>query len=376
MAPVDTPGASGARDPKAARAEGQRTAVVLFNLGGPDSVKAIRPFLFNFFKDKNIIRLPVLPRIFLAGVLSWRRARREAGVSYGLLGGKSPLLENSRAQARVLEAALGPGYRVFVSMRYWHPLSRETARRVKEFAPDHVVLLPLYPQYSTTTTRSSAEDWARSAAAAGLMAATTLVCCYPAEAGFIEASAALVKGRYAEAQLHSLSTGQAAPRVLFSAHGLPEDVIADGDPYQWQCEKTAGEIVRVLNIEGLDWQLCYQSRVGPKAWIGPSTEEAIRQAGRDNVPVVIYPHSFTNEHVETLVEIDIEYRRLATEQGVPAFFPVVTVGEAPAFIAGLADLVKKSRMRSDGVCSGSGARLCPGNFRRCPARAGEKREAA
>lgn len=146
-----------------------------------------------------------------------------------------------------------------------------------------------------------------------------------------------------------------APRILFSAHGLPEKIIKAGDPYQWQCENTARKIVEKLAIEGLDWQICYQSRVGPLKWIGPSTDEAIKKAGEDGVPVLIYPHAFVSEHVETLVEIDEEYRQEAQKYGVPLFEKIDTVGTHTDFIAGLAALV-----------TGRGQeRLCPQGYTSC-----------
>lgn len=341
-----------------------KTAVVLFNLGGPDKPESIRPFLFNFFMDKNIIRAPLPVRWLVATLIANRRSRREAGDSYALLGGASPLLKNTQAQTAALEKVLGPGFKVFVCMRYWHPQAEEVARQVKGYAPDHIVLLPLYPQFSTTTTRSSFQSWDRAAKAADLTATTARVCCYPLDEGFISASAALVRGAYERAVADTQNDDRPLPRVLFSAHGLPEDVINDGDPYQWQCEQSARAIAARTGIAGLDWVICYQSRVGPKKWIGPSTGDALRAAAADKVPVIIYPHAFVSEHVETLVEIEIEYRHMAEEWGVPYFMRVPTVGTQPAFIEGLAALVRKN-ISAAGIVSETGKRLCPQEWRRC-----------
>lgn len=341
-----------------------KTAVVLFNLGGPNSKDAIKPFLFNFFTDPNIIRLPYPLRWCIAKMISIRRSKREAGTSYGELGGKSPLLENTQQQAAALEQLLGPDHKVFVCMRYWHPMAPEVVEQVKAYNPDKIVLLPLYPQYSTTTTRSSWQTWRRSCEKAGFCKPEKLVCCYPAENGFIRANAANVEEVYKRAMLE---TGQ-APRILFSAHGLPEDIVRDGDPYQAQCEQTAAEIMKIAALEGADWAICYQSRVGPKKWLGPSTEEALHKAIEDGVPVVILPHAFTQEHVETLVEIEIEYRALAEEQGITGFYRVPTVGIHPDFIRGLADMVIASNTAPD-IASNIGVSLCPSGSKECAMRA-------
>lgn len=341
-----------------------KVAVVLFNLGGPDSQESIKPFLFNFFMDKNIIRLPLPFRWMIAKLISIRRSKKEAGKSYGEIGGKSPLLQNTQEQADLLESLLNADktnqFKCFVCMRYWHPISEEVAASVAAWAPDRIVLLPLYPQYSTTTTRSSWQVWKKAAKKAGLSAPEKFICCYPSENGFIKASADNVRAVYDKA---ALETG-IRPRVLFSAHGLPESIIADGDPYQWQCERCAEDIARAAGIEEEDWRICYQSRVGPKKWIGPSTEEELHAAAKDGTPVVILPHAFTQEHVETLVEIEIEYREVADHIGVPGFYRVPTVGTHPDFIRGLADMVHTASASPD-IASYLGAPYCTHGFKQC-----------
>ncbi len=341
-----------------------KTAVVLFNLGGPDSKSAIKPFLFNFFTDPNIIRLPYPLRWMIAKLIAARRSKKEAGTSYGELGDKSPLLENTQAQADALEIMLGNDHKVFVCMRYWHPMADEVAKQVQSYNPDRIVLLPLYPQYSTTTTRSSYQAWKKACAKIGLKKPEKLVCCYPAENGFVRANAANIREAYERALLE---TGQ-MPRILFSAHGLPEDIVKDGDPYQAQCELSAAEIVNLCGLENPDWMVCYQSRVGPKKWLGPSTEEALEKAAKDSVPVIILPHAFTQEHVETLVEIEIEYREKAEHFGVPGFYRVPTVSTHPDFIRGLADMVVASQGAPD-IASNVGVSLCPSESKECAMRA-------
>ena len=322
-------------------------AVVLMNLGGPSDEKAIRPFLNNFFMDKNIIGAPLLIRFLIAKWIAWSRGRGAAGTSYGLMGGKSPILENTQVQAKALQEKLGAGFKVYVSMRYWHPFARDVIQQIKKDGADRVILLPLYPQYSTTTTNSSFEDFDEHAA--GLT--VEKICCYPVDTGFVKASAEKIGDVY--------KTAPPNTRLLFSAHGLPEKIITSGDPYQWQCEETAKAIVAELNIQNLDWQICYQSRVGPLKWIGPSTDVALEKAAADKVPVLIYPHAFVSEHVETIVEIGMEYREKAHEIGIPWFGKVDTVGDHPHFINGLAQLVLNSSNKTNCV------RKCPSNFARC-----------
>ncbi len=310
-----------------------KTAVVLFNLGGPDDIKAVKPFLFNLFNDKAIIRVPQPLRWIIASVISTLRAKKARAI-YQQMGGKSPILDQTVAQANALEKILSPkGYKVFVCMRYWHPMSDIVAMKVKSYMPDRIVLLPLYPQYSTTTTASSISDWDKAAKRIGLSnIPTKLICCYHDDYGFAAAHVQLIKDVYWRAAENG------KPRVLFSAHGLPEKFIRAGDPYQQQVEESVERIVQILSVDSLDHRICYQSKVGPMKWIGPSTEEEVIQAGKDGVPVVVVPIAFVSEHSETLVELDVEYRQLASEHGVPSYWRVPALACEPYFIQTLADL--------------------------------------
>ena len=341
-----------------------KVAVVLFNLGGPDSPEAVEPFLRNLFNDPAIIGAPGFIRRPLASFIARRRAP-VARTIYGQIGGRSPILPQTEAQARALERVLAERhpdsqFRAFVSMRYWTPLSDAVAPDVKAWNPERVVLLPLYPQMSTATSESSVKDWFAAAARAGINAPTRVVCCYPTQAGFIEAAASLVRDSIDK-------LGGQSWRLLFSAHGLPEKVIKRGDPYQWQVEQSASAIVRRLALPDLDWSVCYQSRVGPLKWIGPSTESEIQRAGSDRKALVLFPVAFVSEHSETLVELDIEYRELAHKSGVPAFHRVATVGIHDAFIGGLATLVDglMAAPRRWVVNDGNFA-ACPVQHARCP----------
>ncbi|GFZ99984.1 ferrochelatase [Elstera cyanobacteriorum] len=341
-----------------------KRAIILFNLGGPDKPEAVEPFLFNLFNDPAIIGAPGPIRYLIARLISRRRAPIAQEI-YANLGGGSPLLPNTQAQARALEMALtqpGEETRCFIAMRYWHPRADDVAREVAAWKPDRVVLVPLYPQYSKTTSGSSLKEWQKAAEAAGLTAPVSTLCCWPEEPGFISAAAALVRETYAGALAHG------TPRVLFSAHGLPKKVIRSGDPYQFQVEKSAAAVVEALGIPQLDWLVSYQSRVGPLEWIGPATDDEIRRAGQDKVPLIVCPIAFVSDHSETLVELDIEYKHLADESGVPAYFRVPVVATHPAFIDGLARAIAL-KDRQGGLSCAGGGRLCPAAFGQCPARA-------
>ena len=345
-----------------------KTAVVLFNLGGPDSPDAVQPFLHNLFSDPAIIALPGLLRSFVARRISARRAPIARAI-YDKIGGRSPIRALTEAQASALQQALnarhdhpGDEQRVFVAMRYWHPFAAETAREVAGFAPDQVILLPLYPQYSSTTTGSSLADWRQAAQAAGVRAPTRLVCCY---AGFTPYVVALA-GQLMVALRDARSRGQPF-RILLSAHGLPKKVVRAGDPYQWQIERTAKAVIDAIGeATELDWRVCYQSRVGPLQWIGPATDAEVRRAGSEGLGLVVVPIAFVSEHSETLVELDIEYRYLAEQSGVPFYLRVPALGSASSFIGALAAIVRQAAKSAGPVASAEGGRICPAACRRCP----------
>lgn len=340
-----------------------RVAIVLFNLGGPDSPAAIKPFLLNLFRDPAILRVPFFVRPFLARIIA--RARlKPATANYAILGGRSPLLDLTRQQAAALEAALPElDAKCFIAMRYWHPFSLATAREVRAWKPDHVVLLPLYPQYSTTTTGSSLIAWRQAAVQAGLVAPTTTLCCYPTDPDFAAATAALVRDGYNKAR--AALPADVKLRVLFSAHGLPEPIVQAGDPYQWQIEQTVAAVLSAWGQDGLDSTICYQSRATPQKWIGPSTDAEVERAGREKVAVLVVPIAFVSEHSETLVELDVEYRHLAEKAGVPGYFRVPTQNADAGFIAALAGLVRRAMGRGVGLCSASGGRQCDARFGGC-----------
>jgi ferrochelatase len=337
-----------------------KLAVVLFNLGGPDGPEAVEPFLRNLFRDPAIISLPALFRLPLARLIAHRRAPIARKI-YDHMGGGSPIVAETRMQADALERVLSGGgveAKAFIAMRYWHPFSDGGAEAVKRFDPDKIVLLPLYPQYSTTTTASSLTDWHRAARRAKLSAPTTRACCYPWETGFVTAAVEKIRAAMADAR------PDVSYRLLLSAHGLPKRVITKGDPYQWQVERSADAIVKALARPDLEPVVCYQSKVGRLEWIGPATDAEIVRAGKDGKGVIVAPVAFVSEHSETLVELDIEYRKLAVESGVPDYRRAATVGAHAAFIAGLAALVRRAA-DGEAVVTCADGRICPPGLKCC-----------
>ena len=308
----------------------KKTAVVIFNLGGPSSPEEIKPFLFNLFYDPAILTIPNPFRYLLAKVISHKRFKKTKEI-YSFLGGRSPLLKNTQTQALALERELGSAYKVFVAMRYASPLIEEVWRKVETFSPREIVLLPLYPQFSTTTTGSSLKEWKK--ASKGKSLPTYAIPFYPAEKGFLCALKERIKFHYEKAR----KAGH--PKILLTAHGLPEKLIKKGDPYQKQVEETVSSLVNILGITNLDYVLCYQSRVGPLKWTEPSLEEQVLKASQEKRPLVVVPISFVSEHSETLVELDILYRNKACENGCPSYHRVETVQTHPLFIKGLANLI-------------------------------------
>lgn len=317
-----------------------KKAIILLNLGGPDSLDAVEPFLFNLFYDRNIITLPNPIRFFLAKFISKKRTPIAREI-YSKIGGKSPILEETTRQSVALEMALNSGqsivkYKTFIAMRYWHPFSYETLKEVNEFSPDEIILLPLYPQFSNATSGSSIDDWSRCAAESGINIPTKTIYNYHKQEDFIRAHVNKIRKYYDDAR----KLGRT--RILFSAHGLPEKFIKNGDPYQEQIEETVNLIVEKLPPDDLDYVICYQSRVGRLKWIGPGTDSEIERAGLDGVQVVVVPVAFVSEHSETIVELDIEYRNLAEKSGVRGYFRVPALGCDEDFIKSLVEVVNVS----------------------------------
>ena len=334
-----------------------KKAIILFNLGGPDRLSAVEPFLFNLFNDPAIISLPSFFRYPLAKLISKRRAPVAKAI-YAEMGGKSPILEETQSQACAIDKSLAgeaDTYKSFIVMRCWNPRAKETIKKVKEFNPEQIILLPLYPQYSDATSGSSINEWLDICKKEKLITETKIICCYPTEKDFILSYANLIKKRINLKNLKEIS-------LIFSAHGLPESKIKKGDPYQWQVEQSVKELVKKLSIVNLNYILSYQSRVGPLKWIGPSTDEVIKEEAKKNKILIIVPVAFVSEHSETLVELDIEYRKLALENGSKEYIRVPAVTVNQDFINSL----KSSILKASNCDRFTSSVKCIEKFKKCP----------
>jgi protoporphyrin/coproporphyrin ferrochelatase len=334
-----------------------KKAVILFNLGGPDSLDAVEPFLFNLFNDPAIISLPKIFRFPLAKFISKRRAPTAKAI-YEEMGGRSPILQETETQAKAIEKSLEnqtDEYKSFIVMRCWSPRASSVIKKVMDFNPKQIILLPLYPQYSNATSGSSIKEWFDICKKEKLTTETKIICCYPTEKDFILSYANLIKNKI---NMNNL----AETTLIFSAHGLPENKIKQGDPYQWQVERTVNELVEKLSIKNLNYILSYQSRVGPLKWIGPSTDTVIKEEAKKNKIIVVVPVAFVSEHSETLVELDIEYKKLATENGSKDYLRVPAVTANKDFINSLKSSILKA---SEGDQFTSSIK-CPDKYKKCP----------
>lgn len=315
-----------------------RTAVVLFNLGGPDSLEAVRPFLFNLFSDPDIFNFPLgfaTQRLF-AWLIARRRAP-QAAKGYAAIGGRSPLLANTRAQAAALARSLADEGRfdVVVCMRYWHPLTREIVAQLKAAGYARLVLLPLYPQYSLTTTGSSFNEFERECRRQGYRPAVSLIRQWYDQPDYQEA---IVETLRAEADRFPDPNPESI-ELLFSAHGLPQKIIDSGDPYEQQIRATYDSLCARLGWPRTT--LCYQSRVGPLPWLKPYTQDVIRQkAAAATRQMLVYPIAFVSDHIETLYELGVDYAELARMLGIAHYRVAPALNAHPRLIAGLARLVR------------------------------------
>ena len=334
-----------------------KKAVILFNLGGPDSLSAVEPFLFNLFNDPAIISLPSFFRYPLAKFISKKRTPIAKAI-YAEMGGKSPILEETQSQADAIEKNLQiekDEYRCFIVMRCWNPRASETIKKVKKFDPNQIILLPLYPQYSDATSGSSIKEWQDLCKKEKLETETKIICCYPTEKDFILSYSNLIKEKIDLDKLNETT-------LIFSAHGLPENKIKGGDPYQWQVELSVKELVDKLSIKNLNYILSYQSRVGPLKWIGPSTEKVIKDEAKKQKIIIVVPVAFVSEHSETLVELDIEYRKLAEENGSRDYIRVPAVTTNQDFINSL----KSSILQAGNDEKFTSSIKCLDKFKKCP----------
>ena len=319
-----------------------RVGIVLLNLGGPERIQDVGPFLYNLFADPEIIRLPI-PALQkpLAWLISTLRSNKSQE-AYRSIGGGSPLRRITDQQARELQSLLRKrdvDATTYVAMRYWHPFTESAVADMKADGIEQVVVLPLYPHFSISTSGSSFRELQRLRQGDERFAQLPLraIRSWHDHPGYLKAMAQLI-----EREIDACVDPSTA-HVFFSAHGVPKSYVEEaGDPYQKEIESCAELILKTLGREN-PWTLAYQSRVGPVEWLQPYTEEALEELGEKGVKeLVVVPISFVSEHIETLEEIDIEYREIATEAGVSYFRRVPALDTDPTFIASLADLVETS----------------------------------
>jgi len=337
-----------------------KKAIILFNLGGPDKLENVKPFLFNLFNDPAILNLPTFLRYPLAKLISNRRAPIAKKI-YEELGGSSPILKLTEDQSMALEKRLNQNkkseeYKCFTVMRCWHPIAEKVIKNVKLYNPDEIILMPLYPQYSAATSGSSIKEWNDVCKKNNYKIKTSIICCYPTDKNFINAHTKEINKKIKDLKNFKL---------IFSAHGLPEKNIKKGDPYQWQVEQSVNKIVENLNYNNLDWILSYQSRVGPLKWIGPSTDNTIVESSKIGKHIVLVPIAFVSEHSETLVELDIEYKKLAEDNGCKQYTRVPALGTNEDFIKGMSELITKKDEYKFNDYIYSPKIQCPPHLKKC-----------
>jgi ferrochelatase len=319
-----------------------RVGVLLLNLGGPEQLDDVRPFLFNLFSDPEIIRLPFpwlqKPLAWLISTLRFQKSQE----NYRQIGGGSPLRQITEAQGQALEERLletGREANIYIGMRYWHPFTEEAIAAIKRDRVKQLVILPLYPHFSISTSGSSfrvlEEIWKQDPTLRQIE--YTLVPSWYDDPDYIQAMVDLIVQ-----ELDKYPKGDRV-HLFFSAHGVPQSYVEEaGDPYQQEIEECTRLIMKALNRPN-DYTLAYQSRVGPVEWLKPYTEDALKELGEKGVKdLLVIPISFVSEHIETLQEIDIEYREVAEEAGIENFQRVPALNTHPIFINSLAKLVNES----------------------------------
>ncbi len=316
--------------------------MVLFNLGGPDSLQAVKPFLFNLFSDPDIFKIPAGQGWFAKMLSTWRAP--SVRHKYKRIGGKSPINEWTEVQRSMLqkklEAAVSDA-EVFIAMRYWNPAIREVAEKLSDSIHEKIVLLPLYPHYSITTTGSAFNEWNRFYTGD----ATRLIHIndYFNHPHYIFA----LNERIAESILLFPENLRSDIQIVFSAHGMPERIVQKGDPYAKQIEETVKKVMAVRNFSHKH-HLCYQSKVGPGKWLEPSTEKMIaRLATKNKKQLLIVPISFVSDHIETLFELDIEYRTLADTLGIEHYIVMQGLNDSETFVAALAEIAVQALTEED-----------------------------
>ena len=318
-----------------------RIAVVIMNLGGPDSLEAIEPFLRNLFSDPDIFNLPFGQKL-LARIISKRRAPKVAE-EYKLIGGKSPINEWTELQRSMLESRLREIFSadsnlndqidVFTAMRYWNPLTDVITEKVAAGNYDKVVLLPLYPHYSITTTGSSFNEWKR--VYKGDMSKVLYIRNYYNHPLYIKA----INERIDECLLKWPEERRQMVNILFSAHGTPVSLVKKGDPYSGEIRNTMETVMKLRSYSHM-YHLSFQSKVGPVKWLEPATDDKLMELGSKGVKdVLVVPISFVSDHVETSFELDIEYRHNAEEAKIDNYIVMTGLNDSATFVECLAQLV-------------------------------------
>lgn len=320
--------------------------ILLFNLGGPDSLEAVQPFLYNLFSDNDIIQIPV--PAFLQRLLAWRisnKRKKESQENYNNIGGKSPILDFTKAQAEALEQTLlkrGIQAKTYIAMRYWHPRCEEALTRIKQDGIKHLILLPLYPHYSLATTGSSLREFERLRKATNTQPwqQISTVCAYYDDPTYLQALAETIQQAMTE---QAWSCPNEGIHVVFSAHGLPQGYVKKNrDPYPKQIQQTAA-LTMAKYFPANSWQICYQSKVGPLKWLQPYTEDLLphlAKQGKDNVLVV--PISFVSDHIETLFELDLLYLPDARELGMRHIHRAPALNYSQTYVEALANLTQRA----------------------------------
>ncbi len=316
----------------------KKYGIVLLQLGGPDSLDAVEPFLYNLFRDPDIINFPLsfLFRKRLAKIIAEKRSPK-IREHYHHMGGKSPILELTQAQANALEEQLNKSIdaRVVIAMRYWKPFTDEAIQELKKDGISDIILLPLYPHYSVSTTGSSVNEWNRAVKRENVEHWNVqLIREYPTHPDFVASFIDRINeglDRFPEDKRNEV-------HLVFSAHGTPTKLVRKGDPYKYQIEDSVKAIMRNGGYTH-NHTLCFQSRVGPEKWLEPFTDDTVERLTKEGVQhMLIIPVAFVSEHIETLFELDVEVREIAEEHGIEQFEVMPALNDHPQYIKALADL--------------------------------------
>jgi len=313
-----------------------KTAVLLLQMGGPDSLEAVEPFLYNLFSDRDIIKIgPAFLQPFIARMIVKRRAPKSAA-NYRDIGGKSPLRALTEQQAQELEKVLGGNYRCFVAMRYWHPFTDEALSAIRQAGIDRIIALSLYPHYSRATSGSSFNALEKCLSGVQIRPQISHIRQFYDHPLYIQALAEKIEQGLAG------FPDRSGVQLFFSAHSLPQSFITDGDPYLDHIQATVRLVME--RFEGVAHHLAFQSRAGPVKWLEPSTQDKLKElAAQGHSEVLMVPLSFVSDHIETLHEIDIEYREEAHTLGITDFRRMESLNSSPTFITCLADLVRSAQ---------------------------------